>query len=156
MNRKADNNVNLYGDSIDSSDEKSVSLQDLQPNNNNLTITIPKFENNVFLKYDYVDLLHNNLDKLIFPSEENLFTENFLKEKTFAEDNFLHSNQKSLTKKPIFPFKSLKNFVKTQVNYNLTQDGAVNTFIRSKFIEDEINNIEQEKISSDDVNSTLS
>ena len=154
MNRKADNNVNLYGDSIDSSEEKSVSMQELQPIANNLTITIPKFENNVFLKYDYVDLLHTNLDKLIFPYEDNLFTENFFKEKAFAEDNFLHSNQKFLKKKPIFYFKSLKNFVKTQVNFIETQDGAVNTFLRSKFIEDEINNIEQEKISSDDVKYT--
>lgn len=154
MNRKVDNNVNLYGDSNDSSDEKTVSMQELQPNNNNLTITIPKFENNVFLKYDYVDLLHTNLDKLIFPSEENLFTENFFSDKAFAEDNILHSNQKTFSKKPVFLFKSLKNFVKTQVNFKLTKDGAVNTFLRSKFIEDEINNIEQEKISSDDVKLT--
>ena len=153
MNRKAEENENLYGDSNESSEEKSVSLHEQLTNNHNLTITIPKYESNVFLKYDYDELIKRKLEKLNIPCEEGLYEDRitFLKEKSFSEDNYHSGGNKLSGKKQVLLFKQLKNFIKLKVYLNLWQDGSANTFLRSKFIEDQMENINQEKISSDDV-----
>ena len=111
MERKTAENGNLSVESIESSEEKSNSVQE-QGNNNNLTITIPKHDNNVFLKYDYDELLNGKLDKLNVACEEYGNDDKILfsREKKFAEDNYPSGN-----KKQILLFKQLKNVVKSKV-----------------------------------------
>ena len=117
MNRKVEENENLFGDSIESSEEKSVSIHEQQTYNHNIMITIPKFDSNVFLKYDYHELVKQKLEKHNIPSEEGHSNEKhyILNEKYFAEDNLPSGGIKSSGKKQIMLFKQLKNFIKSKV-----------------------------------------
>jgi hypothetical protein len=135
MNQSAYENDNLYSDAIESSEEKSLSAQDIQTNGNNLMISIPKFDNNVFLKYEYQELVNQRLEKLGIPCNESLFLgEEKLfssKEKFFAEDNVPGNSLKISQKKHILMFKQLKNFVKLKVNiyYNFRMEQLMPIFV---------------------------
>ena len=123
MSEKQEDNDN-YGDSADSLEQSSLTPPETYLEGNNLTITIPKFDQNVFLKYDYDQLLRRKLDTLGVPCEENV--ENVGNSKNLSRNliNFKENSKKfysnceenrSQSKKEIVLFKKLKDFVKLKV-----------------------------------------